>query len=94
MVMAHRVAAVRRAVARHREHVEARRDPRRVDAARVANVPEGLGRSDRRLRHNVESDIWARYHANEPRRLRRAYIGLQRRKVERFERPRWPRPTP
>lgn len=36
--------------------------------------------------HNVESDIWRRYHENETNPLRRWYIREQWRKVERFER--------
>lgn len=36
--------------------------------------------------HNIEAQIWRRYEANERNPLRRWYISLQRRKVERFER--------
>jgi len=36
--------------------------------------------------HNVEADIWQRYHENEANPLRRWYIGEQWRKVKRFER--------
>jgi polysaccharide biosynthesis protein PslH len=36
--------------------------------------------------HNVEADIWQRYHENETDSLRRWYIGKQWKKVERFER--------
>jgi len=36
--------------------------------------------------HNIESSIWRRYESNETNPLRKAYISLQRSKVERFER--------
>jgi polysaccharide biosynthesis protein PslH len=36
--------------------------------------------------HNVEADIWQRYFENESNPLRRWYIGVQWRKVDRFER--------
>lgn len=36
--------------------------------------------------HNIEAGIWRRYEANEPNLLKRWYIGIQRRKVEAFER--------
>jgi polysaccharide biosynthesis protein PslH len=36
--------------------------------------------------HNIEAAIWRRYEENEANPLRRVYIGIQRRKVEAFER--------
>ena len=85
MVMGHRVRAVRDAVAALASswkpdviHVEW--------TPLVANVPDGLGIPVVVSAHNVESDIWARYRTAEKGFLRRAYIGLQHRKVERFER--------
>ncbi len=52
-----------------------------------AEVLRGL-RVARRLvmAHNVESQIWERYHATEPNPLKRWYIRRQWRKFERFER--------
>lgn len=52
----------------------------------VANVPRDCPVPVAIAAHNVETDIWRRYHENEKRLAHRAYIGLQRRKVERFER--------
>ncbi len=83
MVMAHRTRVLRAAV---RDAVE-RLQPAVVHAEwtpLVANVPEG------RVpvcvsAHNVETLIWERYHENEKRFARRAYIGTQVRKVRRFE---------
>jgi glycosyltransferase involved in cell wall biosynthesis len=48
----------------------------------------GEVKSARRLvmAHNVESQIWRRYHDTEANLLKRWYIGHQRRKFERFER--------
>jgi glycosyltransferase involved in cell wall biosynthesis len=38
------------------------------------------------MAHNVESQIWRRYHENETNPLKRWYIGIQMQKYERFER--------
>ncbi len=85
MVMGHRVAAVRDEVAQLADswkpdliHVEW--------TPLVVNVEDRLGIPIVISAHNVESDIWARYLAAERKWLRRMYIGLQCRKVERFER--------
>lgn len=92
MVMAHRSRALGRAVAR----VLA---TRAVDLVHVewtpllANVPESCALPVVVSAHNLEADIWARYHAHEPRGLRRAYIGLQARKVARYEREAFARAT-
>ncbi len=85
MVMGHRLRAVRAAVA----EAAASWKPDLVHVEwtpLVANVPEGLGLPVVISAHNVESDIWARYREAERGFLRRAYVGLQHRKVVRFER--------
>ena len=85
MVMGHRVAAVRAAVA----EIAATWKPDLIHVEwtpLVANVSEGLGVPIVIAAHNVESDIWARYHATAKGWLRRAYVGIQHGKVERFER--------
>ncbi|MDJ0975207.1 MAG: glycosyltransferase family 4 protein [Planctomycetota bacterium] len=52
----------------------------------AANVPPGLHRPVCISAHNVEADIWRRYFENERSFLRRRYIGLQWKKVRRYER--------
>ena len=85
MVMGHRLRAVRDAVAQ----AVASWKPDLVHVEwtpLVANVPGGLELPVVVSAHNVESDIWARYREAERGFLRRAYVGLQHRKVARFER--------
>lgn len=86
MVMGHRTGAMRRAIA------AALAGPTPPDLIHVewtplvANVPEDAGVPVAIAAHNIEADIWRRYLENETRLAHRAYIALQRRKVERFER--------
>ena len=85
MVMGHRLRAVREAVAE--AAVTWKPDLVHVEwTPLVANVPADLGLPVVISAHNVESDIWARYREAERGFLRRAYVGLQHRKVARFER--------
>lgn len=84
MVMAHRTARMRETVGR----LVADRQIDLVHAEwtpLVANVPAGLDVPVAIAAHNVESLIWWRYHENETSTARRAYVGMQARKVERFE---------
>lgn len=84
MVMAHRTRAMRETVGR----LVRERDIDLVHAEwtpLVANVPEDLDVPIAIAAHNVEALIWRRYHENERSTARRAYVGLQVRKVERFE---------
>jgi glycosyltransferase involved in cell wall biosynthesis len=85
MAMAHRTEAMRAAVARFAAaHAP---DLLHVEWTPYAvNVPPGLGLPVVVSAHNVESDIWARYREHERGWLRRAYVALQHKKVERFER--------
>lgn len=85
MVMAHRTRAMQETVRRLVKeqgieliHVEW--------TPLLANVPEDLDVPVVVSAHNVEADIWRRYHENETRRLHRAYIYRQYKKVERYER--------
>ena len=85
MAMAHRTSAMRAAVADLA--AGERPDLLHVEwTPYVVNVPEGLGLPVVVSAHNVESDIWARYRAHARGLLRRAYVAVQHRKVERFER--------
>jgi glycosyltransferase involved in cell wall biosynthesis len=52
----------------------------------VANVPEAARVPLVVSAHNVETEIWERYRAQETSPLRRAYVSLQARKVRRMER--------
>ncbi len=52
----------------------------------AANIPPGIRRPVCISAHNVEADIWRRYFENEPSFFRRRYIGLQWKKVRRYER--------
>ena len=86
MVMAHRTPAMRTAVAKALAS-EAKPDLIHVEwTPLVANVPSPAPVPIVISAHNVEADIWRRYKTNESRWARRAYIGLQHKKVERFER--------
>lgn len=85
MVMAHRLRAVRAAVAallaqRPADLVHVEWTPL------VANVPADAGVPVVVSAHNVEADLWARQVQAQPTRARRAYAALQHRKVARFER--------
>ena len=84
MVMGHRTTVMRDAIetslATHKPdliHVEW--------TPLVANVPRTIDAPVCVSAHNIEADIWKRYHENERSIARRAYIGMQYRKVHRFE---------
>jgi len=84
MVMAHRTRAMRKTVAgivreRGVDLVHAEWTPLVANVRKDLDVPVCIAA------HNVESLIWRRYLENETRPPHRVYIGLQVRKVERFE---------
>ena len=85
MVMAHRTQAMRRAV---RDALAGDSPPDLLHVEwtpLVANVDRPWTRPIVISAHNVEADIWRRYKENEARWVHRQYIGLQHRKVHRFE---------
>jgi glycosyltransferase involved in cell wall biosynthesis len=85
MVMAHRTRRLGRAV--RAEIARWRPDLVHVEwTPLLASVPPAGAPPVCVAAHNVESDIWRRYRETERRRARRAYIALQHRKVERYER--------
>ena len=86
MVMGHRTQPMRAAIAQALASAE---PPDLVHVEwtpLVANVPADARVPVAISAHNVEADIWRRYRENEKRFLHRAYIGLQHKKVARFER--------
>jgi polysaccharide biosynthesis protein PslH len=84
-VATHSSQALREAV---RSHAQGDRiDVWQVEAIMLVDALAELERCPKvMIAHNVESQIWQRYHENETAPLRRWYIGQQWRKFERFER--------
>lgn len=86
MVMAHRTRAMRTALA---GRLEGATPPDLVHVEwtpLVANVPVRRSVPVAIAAHNIEADIWQRYYDTTRSGARRAYIGLQRAKVARYER--------
>ncbi len=84
MVMGHRTSVMKRAV--HDALHTLKPDLIHVEwTPLVANVPTDATVPVCISAHNIEADIWKRYHENETSFARRRYIGMQHKKVHRFE---------